>query len=230
MNPNWVEKLFRKFNVEYRHRWVIYDEILSNYITEATVWLDIGCGKNEYIADLGHKAKTALGIDMLNNQDRVNASFLQANLLSIPLPSGYANLITMRLIVEHLENIPEDFSEICRLLRPGGHLILLTPNSLSPVVFLPRLLPYRLKSWLIQKIFSVRSDEVFKTYHRFNTPMKITKGLDKMSLLRLEFIEQVPLNNVLLTLIFGLWYSIVKLSPLRYFRSNLIAVFEKLPI
>ena len=230
MNPNWAERLFRKFNAEYRHRWVVYEEILSNYITKDTVWLDIGCGKNEHVAHFGHKAKTALGIDILDNQARSPAPFLRADLRSIPLPSGYASLITMRLVVEHLENIPEDFSEICRLLSPGGKLILLTTNSLSPVVFLPRLLPYRQKSWIIQKTFQVRSDEVFKTFHRFNTPGKMTLGIDKMSLVRLEFLEQVSLDRALLTLIFGLWYSFVKFSALRYFRSNLLAVFQKVQV
>ncbi len=227
MNPNWTEKLFRKFNAEYRPRWVIYEDVLASCITKDTMWLDIGCGKNENVADYGHMAKNVLGIDTIDGQDRTDAPFLRADLHSIPLPSDYANLITLRLVVEHLRKVPEDFSEIRRLLKPGGWLIILTTNSLSPMIFIPRLLPYRLKSWIIQNTFGVNSHDVFQTYHRFNTPRKMKKGLPEMSLMRLEFLEQVPLNKALLTLIFGSWYSIVKLPSLRYFRSNLLAVYQK---
>ena len=227
MNPNWAEKLFRRFNVEYRPRRVIYEDILANNITKDTVWLDIGCGKNENVADYGHMAKNALGIDAIDSQDRTDAPFLCADLHNIPLPSNYASLITLRLVVEHLQKVPEDFSEICRLLKTAGQLIILTTNSLSPVIFIPRIFPYRLKSWIIQKTFGVDSHDVFQTYHQFNTPRKMIKGLPEMSLVRLEFLEQVPLNKVLLTLIFGFWYSIVKMSSLKYFRSNLLVVYQK---
>lgn len=230
INPNWTEKLFRRFNVEYRPRWVVYEDILANCITKDTVWLDIGCGKNENVADYGHMAKNALGIDSIDSQGRTDAPFLCADLHSIPLPSDYASLITLRLVVEHLKKVPEDFSEIFRLLKPGGQLIILTTNSLSPLIFIPRLFPYRLKSWIIQKTFGVDSHDVFQTYHQFNTPGKMIKGLPEMLLLKLEFLEQVPLNKVLLTLIFGSWYSIVKLPLLKYFRSNLLAVYQKTSI
>jgi hypothetical protein len=112
----------------------------------------------------------------------------------------------------------------------NSQLIILTTNSLSPVIFIPRLFPYRLKSWIIQKTFGVSSHDVFQTYHQFNTPRKMIKGIPEMSLLKLEFLEQVPLNKVLLTLIFGFWYSIVKLPSLQYFRSNLLAVYQKTSI
>ena len=188
MKANWSEKLFRKVNPEYRPRWEIYEEVVCNCIAKDTVWLDIGCGKNEGVAEFGHKAKIALGIDKLDYEDRTDAPFLQANLRNIPLPSCYANLVTLRLVAEHLEKLPEDFSEICRLLLPEGRLIVLTTNSLSPLVFLPRLIPFSLKSWLLQKMFGVTSQEVFPTYHRFNTPRKMRNGFVNMKLLELEFL------------------------------------------
>lgn len=223
-----IQKIFRKINPGYKHRWEIYEMIIINSITKNTVWLDIGCGKNELVANFGKKAKQSIGVDILNDKDRADAPFLLADLRNIPFPSGYANLITLRLVVEHLEKVPEDFSEICRLLVPGGKLIILTTNSLSPIIFLPRLLPYRLKSWIIQKLFDVDSREIFPTYHRFNTPHKMAKGFTEMVLLRLDYLEQVPLDKPFLALLFGLWYTFAKISIFKYFRSNLLAVFQKI--
>ena len=222
-----IEKIFRKINPQYQHRWEIYETLLNNSITMNTIWLDIGCGKNELVAQYRQKAQYALGIDIVDDRDRADAPFLLSDLRTIPLPSCYANLITLRLVVEHLENVPEDFSEVIRLLSPKGILIILTTNSLSPIIFLPRLLPYRLKSWIIQKLFSVESHEIFPTYHRFNTPKKMADGFKEMTLVRIDFLEQVPLHKSFLALSFGLWYTIVKIPMLKYLRSNLLAVFQK---
>ncbi|HEV8537916.1 MAG TPA: class I SAM-dependent methyltransferase [Bacteroidota bacterium] len=226
-DSNSIEKLFYKIHPRYRHRYEIYNELLCNNLTKDIAWLDIGCGRNEYVADFGHRAGTALGIDKLTNRESADVPFLQADLRNIPLPSNYADLITLRMVVEHLERIPEDLSDIVRLLKPDGRLLLLTTNVLSPVVFLPRLLPFALKTWLIQKYFDVSSEDIFPTYHKLNSPGKMIRVFSDMKLISLEYIEQVPLPNPLLTLLFGLWYSFTNIPGLRYFRSNLLAVFQK---
>jgi ubiquinone/menaquinone biosynthesis C-methylase UbiE len=224
-----IEKIFRKYNPEYKHRWEVYNTILKDSISKDTVWLDIGCGKNEHVAELGKNAKNAMGIDILDDNNRVDAPFLQSDLRNISLPSGYANLITLRMVVEHLEKVPEDFFEISRLLMPGGKLIILTTNSLSPIIFLPRILPHRLKSWIIQNIFSVDSRDIFPTYHKFNTPHKMRKGFPEMSLQKIEYLEIVPIDKPIMALIFGFWYTITKFSVLKHYRSNLLSVFQKIP-
>ncbi len=188
--------------------------------------MDIGCGKNENIADFGHLAKKAIGIDVLDHPERVEAPFLLADMRSIPLPSEYADLITLRFVVEHLQKIPADFSEVLRLLKPGGNLIILTTNSWSPLIFLPRLVSFRVKRWVIQHTFGVQSDDIFETYHRFNSFGIMKRGVPPLRLSRLDFIEQVPFDKALLTIVFGLWYSMVRFSPLKYLRSNLLAVFS----
>jgi ubiquinone/menaquinone biosynthesis C-methylase UbiE len=222
-----IENIFYKLNPEYRHRYEIYNELLVGSLSENIVWLDIGCGLNDYVADFGHNAKSALGIDVIIDPRKTGAPFLQADLRNIPLPSSSADLITLRMVVEHLANISNDLSEIERLLKPGGKLIVLTTNVLSPTVFLPRLLPFSIKKWIILKMFKVDNQDVFPTHHKFNTPAKIRKGFGGMKLIRLEFLEEVPLPQPFLTAIFGVWYSLTKLPVLRRYRSNLLAVYEK---
>lgn len=49
---------------------------------------------------------------------------------SLPIPSGSANLVTCFHSLEHWHHSPRRlFSEIRRILRPGGYLILATPNA-----------------------------------------------------------------------------------------------------
>ena len=55
-------------------------------------------------------------------------------------------------------------------------LIVLTTNIISPIIFIPRLLPKALNR-LILKIFKVSEEDVFPTYHRFNSPEVLKKGV-----------------------------------------------------
>ncbi len=224
-----AERFFRKIFPAYRHRWEIYNELLRKNINNETVWLDVGCGNNEYVSDYGSNAKDALGIDIIDYDNRENAPFLKSDIRKIPLPSAYANFITLRMVAEHLERIPEDLSEVDRLLAPGGILVILTTNIWSPLIFLPRLLSFRLKKWLILKFFGAESDEVFPTYHRFNSYHKIKNGVYNLQLKSIEYFEQVSFHSNLLAVTLGLLYAVLNLGMFRFFRSNILAVFEKLP-
>ena len=62
MDAQRIEKLFRKLNPEYRPRHVLYNQLLNDYIDRETTWLDIGCGRNEHVAEFGQKAKLAIGL------------------------------------------------------------------------------------------------------------------------------------------------------------------------
>jgi len=219
--------MFRSLHPDFQHRWEIYESVLKESLTPETVWLDIGCGKNEMVAKMGKHAKSALGTDIVNDPDRTDAPFLLSDLHSIPLPSGYATLITLRMVVEHLPRGADDLLDICTLLAPGGKLIILTTNKLSPIVLLPSVLPYRVKSWVIQKLFGVREHDIFPTHHRFNTRRLMVRGLSGMTLLQLWHVEEVPLNKPFLALLFGMWFTFVEMPGLKSLRSNLLAVYQK---
>jgi ubiquinone/menaquinone biosynthesis C-methylase UbiE len=223
----WQERLFRKLFPLYRHRWEVYNDALRKALTTGTVWYDIGCGRNELVAAFGQCAQHALGIDVVENPGRTTAPFLRADLRRIPLPDASADLITLRMVVEHLEHIPSDFDEILRLLKPDGTLIILTTNARSPFILFPRLLPHALKHWLIVRLFHVADDDVFPTFHRFNTPCRMSDGVEALKLTSLHCLEQVPLQSALLTVVFGAWYGLTQLPFLRNGRSSILAVFRK---
>lgn len=227
-NETRLERLFRKLDPQYQHRYEIYDETVFGCLTSKSVWVDIGCGRNEHVAAFGSAAAFAVGIDVSRHPQRTPAPFIQADLRHLPLPADFADLVTLRMVVEHLARVPDDFFEVNRILKSGGKLIILTTNSSSPVVFLPRLLPYRWKEWLLRKSFRVERDDLFPTHHRFNSPQKFRRGVYDVRLVSLRFLEQVPFSRFWLTFIFGSWYLLTKPFFCRRIRSNILAVFQKI--
>ena len=98
------------------------------------MWVDIGCGDNSIVEDFGRRANFAVGIDFKTPERRTTAQFICADLRNLPFKSEIADLVTLRFVVEHLQNIPDDFKDIERILKHSGHVLILTTNSWSPVL------------------------------------------------------------------------------------------------
>ncbi len=98
--------------------------------------LEFGCGTGNLITALleGGYAGPISGTDIMPRPESIPPSitWLQADLnepLPIP-PASFDNIISTD-VIEHLENPRAIFREFSRLLRPGGKLIVTTPNQQS---------------------------------------------------------------------------------------------------
>lgn len=94
---------------------------------------------------------------------------------------GFANevfdLCVMRWVVEHLAEPELAFWEACRVLKPGGRLLLLTSNLLFYAYAFAALLPNRWHPALV-RVTSGRDDrDVFPTLYRANTRRRLDATL-----------------------------------------------------
>ncbi len=99
------------------------------------VALDVGCGNGKYIQKLNVLGWDAQGVDF--SQDAVNAC-LEADinarcgsLVEAGFPDNYFDLISIRHVVEHLDDPKALLTEASRILKPGGSLLIRTPNCLA---------------------------------------------------------------------------------------------------
>jgi 2-polyprenyl-3-methyl-5-hydroxy-6-metoxy-1,4-benzoquinol methylase len=98
--------------------------------------LEFGAGTGTLIARLTAEiAVGALtGADLLPRPEGIphHVDWIQAD-LNVPLPCADASFdaIISTEVIEHLENPRAVFRELSRLLRPGGSLLLTTPNQES---------------------------------------------------------------------------------------------------
>jgi 2-polyprenyl-3-methyl-5-hydroxy-6-metoxy-1,4-benzoquinol methylase len=96
--------------------------------------LDMGCGTGglrEYIRDL---CDIYVGADVVRHEGFPDkADFRPVDLDSgrVDLPSGTADVIVCVETIEHLENPRALFRELARIARPGGLIVVTTPNQVS---------------------------------------------------------------------------------------------------
>jgi len=99
--------------------------------------LDAGCGEGYGSAMLADAGGTVVGVDL--EPDVVEHAtvryprvrFQTADLLALPFPDESFDAVVSLQVIEHLQRAREFVSECARVLRPGGLLVLSTPNRIT---------------------------------------------------------------------------------------------------
>lgn len=100
------------------------------------VVVDVGCGTGRLNTLLGDLATSYMGVDAVRYDGfPATALFLAADLNrdAIPVADGSADITVSLETIEHLENPRAFCRELVRITRPGGWLLVTTPNQRSLV-------------------------------------------------------------------------------------------------
>lgn len=103
------------------------------------VLVDAGCGTGNLFRAIGSRFQRVIGIDVVRYDDLVpGIEFRQANLDTEPLPVADADADVAAAVetIEHLENPRALVRELARIVRPGGWVVVTTPNQLSALSLL----------------------------------------------------------------------------------------------
>ncbi|MDR3560265.1 MAG: class I SAM-dependent methyltransferase [Negativicutes bacterium] len=162
----------------YRYEREIILELLD--ITPGIYTLDIGCGTGIYTNELCEAGARVVGVDISpemldiaaenNKQHGDNVSFSVADAAELPYDDNSFDLVTSISAMEFYEKPRESLQEMYRVLKPGGHMVVATLNSLS-IWSLQR----RLKSMLKRTIFTPAKFYSISDIRTFLTPHPITR-------------------------------------------------------
>jgi SAM-dependent methyltransferase len=95
--------------------------------------LDVGCGAGDFLAvmrDLGWKARGVETDPQATRRGRERGLDIhEGDLASASFPDRRFDAVTMAHVIEHVHDAPRLLAECARILKPGGTLVILTPNS-----------------------------------------------------------------------------------------------------
>ena len=96
--------------------------------------LDIGCGIGTYVKKLAEVSGDAYGVDIDPARVRQGEGGTLSVAVSERLPFSDASfdMVLLNEVIEHVKDDAETLREACRVLRPGGHVIIYAPNRLYP--------------------------------------------------------------------------------------------------
>ena len=101
---------------------------------EAPRILDLGCGTGWLTAILAQFGPTT-GVDLSPlaiaqaKQRYSDVEFLAGDFFEVPLPRGAFDVVVTSQVIEHLEDQRRFVDLVADLLRPGGHLLMVTDND-----------------------------------------------------------------------------------------------------
>ena len=97
-------------------------------VRPGAVLVDLGCGAGLLAPHLAGRGYRHVGVDLtasaLVQAAERGIEPVRADVTAVPLASGCADVVTAGEILEHVTDLPAAVAEACRLLRPGGLLVL----------------------------------------------------------------------------------------------------------
>lgn len=233
---NWSPALRWKFG--YFNPDDVYEALMNQLVSSDTTWLDVGCGRNIFPSNhklskiLADRCTLLVGVDpdeTLNDNPYVHEKVL--GMMDDFSDDRQFDLITMRMVAEHVAN-PEDLMRsLSRVTAPGGRVVVYTVYKYSPVPLITNLVPFGLHNPAKRILWGTEPEDTFPTCFRMNTQETLLKlfsnnGFNEKLFLRLDdcrtFSGFKPLAWMELAL-----RKLLNRMGLRYPEYCLVGVYEK---
>ena len=227
----------RFYPPEFRGMYDRFSDVIHEHVRAGDVMLDAGCGSGrvfQYRFEAHERPRLIAGVDLteeLRGNRNVDAA-ARADLGRLPFRDASFDIAISSHVAEHLTQPERVFGELSRVLKPGGWLLVLTPNRWHYVTVASALLPHalhlRFNQWR-----GVDAHDIFPTVYRANTAARL-RSLYERAGLAIERIEQFETEPEYLA--FSLpsyalgvaWERVVNRAGfLRNARVNLLAVGRK---
>ncbi|MBI4000232.1 MAG: class I SAM-dependent methyltransferase [Nitrospira defluvii] len=218
-----------------------YEEELVRCVEPRIRWLELGCGhailqswRFEAEKQLASNCKFLVGLDYDLPSLRVHQTIqkrVRGGIGTLPFASGSFDLVSMNMVVEHLDDPAAQFREIHRVLSPGGLCVFHTPNGRSIGTIAARFVP----QWVINKIVYVLEGrevgDIFPAFYRANTEKRIeelahSNGF-KIVKVRMVLTDAIFLVIPPLALLELMWIRLLMAKSLRCLRPDLVVVMKK---
>ncbi|MDK2408784.1 MULTISPECIES: bifunctional 2-polyprenyl-6-hydroxyphenol methylase/3-demethylubiquinol 3-O-methyltransferase UbiG [Aphanizomenonaceae] len=116
------------------HIYQMVARIIAQRHSQGGVLVDVGCGQGKLYSLVNNGFNRYLGVDAVRYDDlptQIEFIPFDLDIGKVPLPEQVADVVCAVEVIEHLENPRALMRELVRLTKPGGLVIVTTPNNLS---------------------------------------------------------------------------------------------------
>jgi 2-polyprenyl-3-methyl-5-hydroxy-6-metoxy-1,4-benzoquinol methylase len=173
-DPGWSPRLRSRFG--YFTPDDVYECTVAKLVTPDTDWLDVGGGHdlfpgNERLAEtLSRRVRLLVGVDPSDNilENRFVHQQVRSTIEDLQSDRRF-DLITLRMVAEHLTDPNAAADAFARLVKPGGFVVILTVNKWSAITALSWLTPVKVHHWVKKWLWNTEERDTFAVAYRMNT-------------------------------------------------------------
>jgi SAM-dependent methyltransferase len=176
----WNPRIRKKFN--YYNPDDHYETLVKRLVTRGISWVDVGCGRNLFPSNkslakiLSKKSSFLMGIDPAKTIHENPFVHDRAQVLMDDFKSDRTyDLITMRMVAEHVTDSQKLLRSIDSCTHPGSLVVIYTINRWSPVPIVTHLVPFSLHHPVKKFLWRSQEKDTFPTAYNMNTHKILTK-------------------------------------------------------
>lgn len=173
-----------------------YEALVAGLIAPGSHWLDIGCGRELFASNhqlsrsLQQRCARLVGLDpdpTLQENPWVHEKIA----LAIDAFEGDASfdVVTMRMVAEHIAEPEACVARIAAALKPGGIAVIYTVFGFSPIPLLTRLAPMGLRHVVKSWLWGTQPKDTFPTCFGMNTRSKLVRLFAGVSMSEHSFVR-----------------------------------------
>ncbi len=152
-----------------------YEALLARLVVPGTAWLDVGSGRELFPSNPALARLLAARADRLVGVDP-DPTLQENPYVHEKVAMGMADfdgerafdLVTLRMVAEHVADPAALVRSVDRALRPGGRAVVYTVCGASPMPLLTRLAPMGLRHRLKAFLWGTQPKDTFPTCFRMN--------------------------------------------------------------
>lgn len=154
----------------------LYEAFVFSIVTPNTRWLDVGSGRSPFPGNLqaarqlAERCALLVGIDPSDNihtNDIVHQRH-QCLLEDFAAEQPF-DLVTLRMVAEHITTPESALAALARLTAPEGRVVLLTVNKWSPASIAAALTPMSVHRRAKKLLWNAHEEDAFPVAYKMNT-------------------------------------------------------------